>query len=159
MKEHPYFVYIVASRSRNVYVGVTNSIRRRVGQHKAGEIRGFTQRYNIDRLVHLERYQYVRDALDREKELKGWRREQKIALIERDNPGWGDLSEHWYGEDMKFRPEVFREALQRGSLRNVDHAVLYPEFFDQSGGNADPSSASLRRDDRTRVAVKAEEKH
>ena len=90
-----YYVYIMASISRVLYVGVTNDLRRRVAEHKAGEIAGFTKRYNVNRLVHFEATGEVRVALEWEKELKLWRRSKKTALIERENPGWRDLSLEW----------------------------------------------------------------
>src|SRR5690242_2054848 len=90
-----YYVYIMGSISRVLYVGVTNDLRRRVGEHKTGEVDGFTKRYNVNRLVHFEATGDVRAALEREKELKGWRRSRKIALIEKENPGWRDLSLEW----------------------------------------------------------------
>ena len=88
-----YYVYIFASRSRNLYVGVTRDLDRRTFEHKNKLVRGFTSRYNIHRLVYYEIYGTVVSAIAREKELKGWRREKKIALIERENPTWDDLSE------------------------------------------------------------------
>jgi putative endonuclease len=96
MHEGSYFTYIVASRSRNLYIGVRGNLQRRVFQHKWKEHEGFTARYNCDRLVWFERFQYVQNAIAREKELKGWRRAKKIALIESVNPGWMDLSRDWY---------------------------------------------------------------
>ncbi|MGD0975724.1 MAG: GIY-YIG nuclease family protein [Candidatus Korobacteraceae bacterium] len=88
-----YYVYILASRSRNLYVGVTGDLDRRIFEHKRKLLRGFASRYNIDRLVYYEIYDKVVRAIAREKELKSWRRERKIALIERENPTWDDLSE------------------------------------------------------------------
>ena len=95
MNQRRFFVYIMASRSHTLYIGVTNSIVRRVRQHKEHAFPGFTSRYNIDRLVWYETYQYVRTAIAREKQLKGWLRERKIRLIEETNPTWQDLSEDW----------------------------------------------------------------
>ena len=89
------YVYIMASISRVLYIGVTNDLRRRVEEHKAGAVQGFTKRYNVNRLVHFEATEDVRAALEREKELKMWRRSKKIALIEKENPGWRDLSLEW----------------------------------------------------------------
>jgi putative endonuclease len=88
-----YHVYILASRSRRLYIGVTNDLRRRIHQHKAGEIAGFTKRYNINRLIHFEAFTDIRDAKKREKQLKGWLRQRKIDLIESHNPGWEDLAD------------------------------------------------------------------
>ena len=87
-----YFVYIMASRSRALYVGVTNNLSRRVGEHKEGLIPGFTQRYKINRLVYYESTPDVRAAIAREKQIKRWRREKKVNLIESLNPEWNDLA-------------------------------------------------------------------
>jgi putative endonuclease len=95
MRDARYFVYILASRTRVLYVGVTNDLERRLWQHKRHAIDGFTARYNVVRLVHFEQTNDVRAAIAREKQLKGWRREKKIALIEAANPQWKDLSEEW----------------------------------------------------------------
>jgi putative endonuclease len=113
MKEHLYYAYIMANRSRQIYVGVTGNLRQRVAQHKAGEVEGFTQRYKTNRLVYFERYQYVHDANARDKELKGWRRDKKVALILKDNPSWADLAEDWSRDYMKFDREVYWAAMKR----------------------------------------------
>ena len=89
MKE--YFVYIMASRSGVLYTGITNDLRRRVGEHKAGEVPGFTSKYRVTKLVYFERYTNVKEAIAREKEIKAWRRAKKIALLETLNPEWRDL--------------------------------------------------------------------
>jgi putative endonuclease len=94
-REHRYFVYILSSKSRRIYTGVTNDLFRRVLQHKRGEIEGFTQRYKVNRLVYYEQFRYVGNAIHREKQIKGWLRVKKVALIERDNPTWDDLAEEW----------------------------------------------------------------
>lgn len=91
-----YYVYIVTNRSRTLYVGVTNNLKRRVWQHKQGDIKGFTSRYHIDQLLHYELFGDVRAAIAREKQIKHWRREKKIQLIISENPGWYDLSDGWY---------------------------------------------------------------
>jgi putative endonuclease len=96
MSERLYSTYIVASQSRTLYIGVTGDLRRRVFQHKFKELDGFSCEYNCDRLVWFERYQEVALAIAREKQLKGWNRGKKIALIERMNPAWVDLSRDWY---------------------------------------------------------------
>ncbi len=95
MEERHYYVYIMASRTHVFYVGVTNNLVRRVRQHKERVHDGFTARYNVDRLVWYERWHYVRNAIAREKQIKPWRREKKIGLIEAPNPTWQDLSEEW----------------------------------------------------------------
>jgi putative endonuclease len=87
-----YYVYILTNRRRTLYIGFTNDLARRLYQHKAGLMSGFTSRYNVDRLVHFEAFSDVRDAKRREKQLKGWRRDRKIELIEAENPEWEDLA-------------------------------------------------------------------
>ena len=90
-----YFVYIMVSHSRVLYTGVTNDLERRVSEHKQHLIPGFTDKYNVVRLVHFEETSNVLDAIAREKEIKGWRRSKKIALVESENPVWRDLSGDW----------------------------------------------------------------
>jgi len=83
-----FYVYIMASKSRVLYIGVTNDIRNRIWQHQLDELPGFTSKYRVHGLVYFERFQYVRSAIAREKEIKGWLRQKKIALIEAENlPG------------------------------------------------------------------------
>jgi putative endonuclease len=93
-REKRYYVYIMASRSRVTYVGVTGFLMPRVQQHKSEE-GGFTRRYQINRLVYYENFRYVNNAIARESEIKKWRREKKVALIESDNPTWEDLAADW----------------------------------------------------------------
>ena len=88
MREHAYFVYIMGSSSGTLYIGMTNSVYRRVLQHKAGETEGFSSKYHCDRLVYFESFDDVHKAIGREKQLKGWRRAKKIAVIEVKNPRW-----------------------------------------------------------------------
>jgi len=88
-----FHVYILASRSRNLYTGVTGNLHKRMLQHRQSLVPGFTTQYRIFRLVHLEQFGDIRDAIAREKEIKGWRREKKIRLIERHNPTWEDLAQ------------------------------------------------------------------
>jgi len=96
MHEGSYFTYMMASRSRTIYIGVTGDLRKRVFEHKWKEHDGFTERYNCDRLVWFEGCQEVARAIAREKQLKRWRREKKIVLIEKTTPAWVDLSKDWY---------------------------------------------------------------
>ena len=95
-----YYVYILASRSRNLYTGVTNNLARRTIEHREGRIPGFTTRYRIFRLVHFEIFGHIRAAIAREKEIKSWRREKKIWLIQRHNRTWEDLSPQ-FGKEQK----------------------------------------------------------
>jgi putative endonuclease len=96
-REYHFYVYMVQSSSRRaLYIGMTNSLRRRVSEHKSHRTEGFTDQYNAVRLVYWERYDDVYKAIAREKQLKNWRREKKLWLIARFNPGWKDLAEDWY---------------------------------------------------------------
>jgi putative endonuclease len=90
-EDHQYFVYILASLSKTLYIGVTSGLFARVEQHRNGVFDGFTKRYRIHRLVYFERFQYVNNAIAREKQLKGWVRARKVALIEEQNPTWADI--------------------------------------------------------------------
>lgn len=93
-----YYVYIMTNISGTLYTGVTNNLERRVYEHKHKLLPGFTARYNIARLVYYEAAPDPRAAIAREKQIKGWRRAKKIALIESMNPEWADLSADWYPE-------------------------------------------------------------
>ena len=87
-----YYVYIMASRSRVLYTGVTNDLARRVDEHKQGVNPGFTSRYRITRLVYVEEFADIRDAIAREKQIKSWTRIRRIGLVEQRNPFWQDLT-------------------------------------------------------------------
>ena len=102
-KEHRYFVYILSNKSRTLYIGVTNHLLARVQQHRSKLVEGFTKRYNITQLVYFEECANVLDAIAREKQLKGWLRAKKIALIESVNPEWTDLSVEMLGPDPSLR--------------------------------------------------------
>jgi putative endonuclease len=91
-----YYVYIMTNNSRTLYTGVTDNLIRRVHEHKNKLVEGFTKKYNITKLVHYEITRDVQAAIRREKQIKGWLRRKKIALIEAGNPEWKDLSEGWY---------------------------------------------------------------
>jgi len=100
MGDRLYYVYILASRSRTLYTGVTGDLQRRVYQHKEKTLEGFTSRYSVTRLVYYEVFGDPRLAIAREKQIKGWRRSKKVALINSLNPKWLDISE------QLFRPTV-----------------------------------------------------
>jgi putative endonuclease len=91
-----FLVYIMASKSRVLYIGVTNNLEVRVWQHRHPQENSFTSRYNVTRLVYRESFADPRDAIAREKYLKGWVRARKVSLIEATNPDWRDLSDGWY---------------------------------------------------------------
>ena len=99
-----YYVYIMASKSRVLYVGITNDIVRRVWEHRNNVNPGFTSKYRIHRLVYFEMFKYVGNAIAREKRIKGWLREKKVALIRSANPTWEDLSEGWF-EAIRFKAD------------------------------------------------------
>jgi putative endonuclease len=89
----PCYVYIVASRTRVLYVGMTNDLQRRISEHKQKLIPGFTANYNVNRLVWYEAFPDAAQAIAAEKRIKGWTRAKKVALIEAKNPEWHDLAE------------------------------------------------------------------
>ena len=89
------YVYIMANRTRMLYTGVTNGLERRVWEHKNRFTPGFTSKYNLTRLVYFEVFTDIREAIAREKQIKGWLRKKKVELIESVNPKWNDLSEEW----------------------------------------------------------------
>ena len=94
-----YYVYILTNRSRVLYTGVTGDLIRRVYEHKHGTVDGFTSRYRVNRLVYFESTENVRAAISREKQIKGWTRTKKLALVAESNPMWRDLSEGWFGSE------------------------------------------------------------
>jgi len=108
-----YYVYIMTNKSKTLYTGITDNLERRVYEHKEKLFEGFTKRYNITKLVYYEVTSDVRAAIKREKQIKGWLRRKKIALIEAINPRWTDLSEGWF-RDAILNPE--RNA-ERKALR------------------------------------------
>ena len=96
---HQYFVYLLASKKRGtLYIGVTSDLQRRVYEHKKAIIKGFTQKYGVNKLVYFETFQDVKEAIEREKNLKKWKRSWKIKLIETDNYNWDDLAVDWYDD-------------------------------------------------------------
>src|SRR5579872_7040821 len=103
-REYHFYVYILQSASRRViYIGVTNNLRHRVFQHKTHQFQGFTGDYNATRLVYFEKFDSIGKAIAREKQLKRWRREKKMRLIERMNPKWRDLAADWYSSNLPSR--------------------------------------------------------
>ena len=93
---HQYYIYILASQKNGtLYIGVTNDLERRILEHKQKINEGFTSKYDVNKLVYFESFQYINDAILREKRLKKWNRQWKINLIEEENKDWKDLSEDW----------------------------------------------------------------
>jgi putative endonuclease len=101
-RERSYYVYIMASKDRVLYVGVTGFLMARVLRHRAGEGGQFTRKYRVHRLVYFASFRNVGDAIARETQIKKWRREKKVALIVERNPTWEDLAEGW-GETAVMR--------------------------------------------------------
>ena len=96
MRDYNYYVYILTTQNNKVmYIGVTNNLERRLYEHKNKMVDGFTKKYNVHKLVYFEHTTDVYSAIEREKQLKKWRREKKNALVETLNPGWKDLSIEW----------------------------------------------------------------
>ncbi len=107
-----YFTYIMGSLSGTLYIGVTSDLRKRVFEHKFHKKEGFTDRYGVERLLYFESYQWVGDAIRREKVLKGWRRDRKVDLIESVNPHWVDLAREWF----PWMREDYRGARRGGAF-------------------------------------------
>ena len=105
-RAHRYSVYILGSMSGTLYIGITSNLVFRIRQHKAHTFRGFTAKYDVDRLLYYETYGEVSTAIAREKQLKGWKREKKVALIEKSNPQWTDLSRAWYEKPVRTRSKI-----------------------------------------------------
>ena len=96
MAQRQYYIYLMANKTNTtIYTGVTNGLERRVYEHKNKLLPGFTKKYNINKLVYFEEFDYIYDAILREKQIKAGSRKQKIELIERDNPKWEDLNKGW----------------------------------------------------------------
>ena len=91
MKNHNYYVYIVSNEEKTIYIGVTNNLRRRISEHKLGVFPGFSKRNHCTRLVYFQYFRDIKSAIAREKQLKGWRRQKKVELIELTNKGWREL--------------------------------------------------------------------
>ena len=97
MKTHEYYVYILSNKTNSVlYVGVTNDLKNRISEHKLKIYKGFSATYNCNKLVYYEDFQWIQDAIAREKQLKAGLRLKKIDLVNAENPLWNDLSEGWY---------------------------------------------------------------
>jgi len=100
-----YYVYIMVSETGTFYTGITSSLKRRIFEHKSKVIPGFTSRYNVTKLIYVETFKTPDGAIRREKQIKSWRREKKIELIDSKNPTWRDLAADWYA-DYKESPSA-----------------------------------------------------
>ena len=112
--EKTYYVYILSSQRRVLYIGMTSNIEQRIFQHKTHAFGGFTSKYRVTNLVYLERHGSVLTAIRREKELKAWRREEKIKLIESTNAKWKDLRYGWY-QRHRYQPD--RSVVMQSQIR------------------------------------------
>jgi putative endonuclease len=114
MREYIFYVYILQSASRRaLYIGMTNNLRHRVFQHKTHQDEGFTDDYNAIRLVYWEKFENVGNAIAREKQLKRWRREKKMWLVETMNPKWRDLAADWFPQPGPEQSGSLTRPLQR----------------------------------------------
>ncbi|HEU0273716.1 MAG TPA: GIY-YIG nuclease family protein [Candidatus Udaeobacter sp.] len=120
MRNHDYWVYILTNkRCTTLYIGITNNLSRRLYQHQCGEAEGFARRYHLNRVIWLEHFRDVNDAIACEKRLKGWRRSRKVAAIERRNPRWLDLSDAWEQKPKLYeRVWKIEEIIRDSSLRS-----------------------------------------
>ena len=109
--EESYFVYIMSNTSKMLYTGVTNDVEARAFQHKSKKVPGFTQRYNLHKLVYFEKFGSVHEAIRREKQIKGWLRCKKVALVESMNPQWLDLAEDHFKSAAKFNLSARSRAM------------------------------------------------
>ncbi|RKE94757.1 GIY-YIG nuclease family protein [Ichthyenterobacterium magnum] len=97
MKDYQFYVYILSNKKNGtLYIGMTNNLERRMFEHKNNLVDGFTKKYGLHKLIYFEQFQFVNDAIKREKQLKNWNRQWKIDLIEKNNKNWNDLSFDWF---------------------------------------------------------------
>ncbi len=118
-----YCVYIIASARRTIYTGVTSKLLGRIWEHKVGRYMGFSYKYNCTRLVYYEALSDPLEAIAREKQIKGWDRKKKLALINKENADWLDLAESWFDkDDLAVDSERFRQlrATQAGGEPKAD---------------------------------------
>jgi putative endonuclease len=109
-----YIVYIITNKAKGTfYIGITSNLRRRITEHKLGLIEGFSKKYNLTKLIYFEQFQYVEDAIQREKKLKRWKKEWKCDLIENLNPEWNDLYEKIFGpKDLEYNYDILNIHLK-----------------------------------------------
>jgi putative endonuclease len=142
-REYHFYVYIMASKSRVLYIEMTKNLVRRVYEHRFGVVEGFTSRYNCARLIHFEVFHYVDNCISREKELKAWRRSKKVALIEAANPTWEDLAADWFQSDGVLNTNSRSLAsLGMTTYRNDDQSRNDVSSTAAAAPTADPSLRS-----------------
>jgi len=140
------YVYITASQSGVLYTGVTNNLIRRITEHREKTVEGFTKEYNATRLVHYQRFEDIRNAIAREKQIKGWLRAKKIALIESSNPKWKDLAENLFPSNTAGGPPTPR--LRRAYRTSALH-----------GETASATAKARRRQDAPSAVLGAEQRY
>jgi len=118
-----YWTYIMASNSGTLYTGVTSALYFRVQQHKRHTFEGFTAKYECTRLVWFEEFADVRNAIRREKQIKGWTRAKKIALIESENPRWEDIADNWGARMLMRNERIDEQKPERSSSRELPSAT------------------------------------
>src|ERR1700733_7479524 len=156
MKEHHYSVYMIASKSRVLYIGMTNELRRRVFEHRNDLIDGFTRQYKCHRLVYYESFDDVNKAIDREKQLKRWNRTKKEWLNAQRNPTWEDFAAAWSlrpSEENRLRSERSLQSRNLLFACSIDAA----EENSRSPPREQPSASLivvLGRDDRVTKQIK-----
>jgi putative endonuclease len=146
MRTRSFFVYIVASPSRVLYVGVTGDIQRRISEHREKLVPGFTAKYNATRLVYFEEYDRADQAIIREKQLKRWARPKKVALIERANPKWRDLSAEQSRVRTAMLPAHRYRSVRPSSINSRASSVIPSAArFARSRGIPDPNRDGKKR--------------
>ena len=122
-----YWVYIMTNRSGTLYTGLTGDLARRVHEHRHRLVPGFTSRYRIDRLIYAESHTDVRDAIVREKQIKGWSRAKKLSLISTTNPDWRDLGTEWFAPAEARRPWVSKTSRNHAKPCHPDEGGISAE--------------------------------
>jgi len=126
-----YCVYIMGSLSGTLYIGMTSNLHKRVFEHKSHRIEGFTDKYGVERMLYWESFDELSKAINREKQLKGWRRSKKVALIESLNPHWVDFAREWY---PWMKPMTKQEGSRDGSTAQEDPQACHPAPLTMTSG-------------------------
>ncbi len=154
MTRREYYTYIVASKTRVIYIGITNNLQRRMREHLTKKREGFTANYNVNRLVWYQAFRDVNDAIAMEKKLKGWTRLKKTTLIEEGNPKWDDLAADWPAlADLRWQAKRSRQASPReepgggmADLQNVGRPAT-PDASSNAVCAVDTRSFGVPQDD------------
>ena len=136
------FIYILASKSRVLYVGVTADLLHRMWEHRTGAFPGFTRRYGVNQLVYYEATDNPAGAIRREKQIKGWARVKKVAMIDSLNPEWNDLAERWFGDGSSDDPS-HSLGVTRGTSRQAIPRLARDDSHGRRGPRAKRGDPSL----------------